>query len=65
MKWYYLAILIWILEILMFISIIFIPAVMYLRDYHWWFNSPFLIAKIRINKRCINNEDIENESNND
>lgn len=41
MKFYFLAFLIWILEIVMFASIVLIPVVMYLRDNYDWFERPF------------------------
>ena len=41
MKWYYLALLTWILEIIMFISIVLIPVCIYLRDSHDWWETPF------------------------
>ena len=41
MIWYYLAFLILILEIILFISIIGIPVVLYLRDHNDWFSHPF------------------------
>ena len=44
MKWYCLAFLICIIEILMFASIILIPVVMYLRDECEWFEHPFIKA---------------------
>ena len=44
MIWYYLAFLTWILEIILFISIIGIPVVLYLRDNNDWFAQPFAEA---------------------
>ena len=44
MKWYYLALLIWIAEIIMFASIILIPVVMYLRRWCIWWDRPFTEA---------------------
>lgn len=44
MKWYFLAFLVWIIEILMFASIILIPFVMYLRNETEWFARPFAKA---------------------
>jgi hypothetical protein len=44
MKWYFLAFLVWIIEILMFASIILIPFVMYLRNETEWFEHPFAKA---------------------
>ena len=45
MKYYCLAALIWILEIIMFTSIIFIPMVIYLRVRYDWFEEPFGTAE--------------------
>ena len=44
MKWYYLAFLICILEIIMIATIVLIPLVRYLRDYYDWFEKPFEMA---------------------
>lgn len=41
MKWFYLAFLIWIVEILLFVSIIAIPLCMWLRDSYLSFGNPF------------------------
>ena len=41
MKWYYLALITCIAEIIMFASVILIPVCMYLRDYYVWWNRPF------------------------
>lgn len=41
MRFYYLALLTWIAEILMFASIIFIPVVLFLRNKYLWFIRPF------------------------
>lgn len=57
MKWYYLAALIWLLRILMFVSIIFIPAVIYLINHNWWFYNPFFAADVTVEKKRIYKED--------
>lgn len=44
MKWYFLALLIWLLETIMFVSVILIPVIMYLRDNYEWFEKPFNTA---------------------
>lgn len=41
MKWYYLALLIWIAEILMFASIVLLPVAIYLRNNNDWWENPF------------------------
>lgn len=41
MRWYWLALLIWFIEILMFVSILLIPVVVYARDNNDWFHAPF------------------------
>ena len=41
MKYYFLALLVWIVMIIMFLTIILIPVVMHLRDNNEWFASPF------------------------
>lgn len=41
MRYYFLAFVIWILEIVMFATIILIPVAMYLRDSYVWFDAPF------------------------
>lgn len=48
MKWFYLALLTWIFEILLFVSIIGIPICMYLRYTSRWFAFPFEEASMRI-----------------
>lgn len=45
MRWYYLALLIYIAEIIMFASVVLIPLVMYLRDAEDWWKSPFTEAR--------------------
>ena len=44
MKWYYLASLIWVTRLLLFVTIIGIPLVMYLMDNNEWFEAPFNCA---------------------
>ena len=52
MKWYYLALLTWILEIIMFASIILIPVCIYLRDLRDWWDKPFINAySLYVNER--------------
>lgn len=48
MKYYYLAALTWILEILMFGLIITIPAIIYLRIFNDWFEMPFWRARCKV-----------------
>lgn len=48
MKWYYLALLIWIAEIAMFASVILIPVCMYLRDSSDWWYRPFSEAEVNV-----------------
>lgn len=44
MKWYYLALLTWILKIILWVSIVGIPMEIYLRDNYEWFEDPFYEA---------------------
>ena len=41
MKWYYLALLTWVLKIIMFLSIILIPVCKYSEDTYEWWDRPF------------------------
>ena len=57
MKWYYLATLTWLLEILMFTLIITIPAILYLREFNDWFGSPFRSAFVEVVKQKEKNNE--------
>lgn len=45
MKWYYLALLIWILKIILWVSILGIPIEIYISNNSEWFEKPFCEAE--------------------
>ena len=47
MRWYLLAFLVWIAEIIMFLTILLIPVCMWLRGNCFFFEKPFTAAELR------------------